>query len=68
MSLALVARGVVAAALAWMMLLGSSQLLVAAGLQSYGSEADQQRNFGFVCWRGSGLRPPRGVWLEWRIC
>lgn len=42
MSLALMARGVVASALAWLMLqLGSRQLLVAACHQSYGSEADQ---------------------------
>jgi hypothetical protein len=46
-------------------LLGSSQLLVAAGLQLYGSEADQQRNFNLflLMWLGFVVV---GVWLGWR--
>lgn len=57
--------GVVASALAWLLLLGSSQLLVAAGLQLYGSEADQQRNFNLflLVWLGFAVV---GIWLGWR--
>jgi hypothetical protein len=57
--------GVAASALAWLLLLGSSQLLLIADIRLYGSEAEQQRNFNLFLLTWLGLAVV-GIWLGWR--